>query len=440
MNYLNQLLKLIPGGAHTYSRGFDQFPSNSPQILTKGKGCYVFKKKEKFLDFGMGLRSVGIGYAEDAIDQKVIKAIKNGNNLTLPTFLELKAAKTIVNHFENIDMVKFARHSSTAVTSAIKIARSYNRKSYILRCADHPFFSLDDWFIGSTKMDRGVPESIKKFTINFKYSDTEYLKKIINKNKDISCLIMEASTIKCPLEECCGEYPCQKSFKKNYIKDIQNICRENKIIFILDEMITGFRWDLKGAQNLYQITPDISTFGKAISNGYSLSFVGGKRKYMEIGSINKKRKERTFILSTTHGSEAVGLSAMLSTLSFYKKYNVVKKNKIFGNELKKLFNKISSENDLADKISMKGLPCSPYISFTTKGNKQDMLLKTLFMQEMLKKNILIPWISICYRHGNKELDMIANALVDVFKTIKKTKNIKKKVEGHILKPVFRKYN
>jgi glutamate-1-semialdehyde 2,1-aminomutase len=440
MNFKKQLEKFIPGGAHTYSRGIDQFPNNSPQILSRGKGCYVYKNKKKFLDFGMGLRSVGIGYAENAIDQKVIQAIKNGNNLTLPTFLELKAAKTIVNHFENIDMVKFARHGSTAVTSAIKIARSYNGKNYILRCADHPFFSLDDWFIGSTKMARGVPDYIKKFTINFKYSDVEHLKTIINKNKDISCLIMEASTIKCPIEECCGEYPCEKSFKKNYIKDIQNICRENKIIFILDEMITGFRWDLKGAQKLYQVTPDISTFGKAIANGYSLSFVGGKRKYMEIGSISKKNKERSFILSTTHGSEAVGLSAMLSTLNFYKKYDVVEKNKIFGNELKKLFNKISNENDLIDKISMKGLPCSPYISFPMKGNKQNMLLKTFFMQEMLNKDILIPWISICYHHGNKELDMVANALVDVFKNIKKNKNLKKKVGSHILKSVFRKYN
>lgn len=440
MNYKKELEKYIPGGSHTYSRGSDQFPHNSPQILSSGKGCYVFKNNKKFLDFGMGLRSVGIGYAEKAIDQRVIRAIKQGNNLTLPSFLELEAAKKCVKHFNNIDMVKFAKHGSTAVTAAIKIARAYNRKNYILRCLDHPFFSLDDWFIGSTNMSRGIPASVKKYTINFKYDDLNFLKQIIKKNKDISCLIMEASTIKCPINDCCGKFPCIKNFKNNLLRKIQNLCNENKIIFILDEMITGLRWDLKGAQNLYDIKPDISTFGKALANGYPLSFVGGKRKFMEVASINKAKRERAFVLSTTHGSETVGLAALLATLDFYIKYNVVENNKIFGNKLINLFNKISIEHNLIDRIKMSGLPCSPYINFLNKKNESDMVLKTFFMQEMIKKNILMPWISICYRHGDKELSILTEALYDVFKKINNEKNIKLKVYGKLIKPVFRKFN
>lgn len=441
MNYKDQLQKFIPGGAHTYSRGSDQFPLNSPQILSKGSGCYVYKNKKKFLDFGMGLRSVGIGYAEQSIDKKVIQSIKKGTNLTLPTFLELKAAKKITKHFPNIEMVKFAKHGSTAVTAAIKIARAYNKKNYILKCSSHPFFSLDDWFIGSTSMSRGVPEVVKKYTINFEYGEIDFLKKIIKKNKDISCLIMEASTIKCPVEDCCCLYPCIKNLSNNYLKNVQNICNENKIVFILDEMITGFRWDLKGAQNLYNISPDLSIFGKAIANGYPLSFVGGKKKYMEVAAINKKNRERAFILSTTHGSESVGLSAMLATIKFYEKYKVVDKNKNFGSQLIKIFNQLSLNYDLIDKVVMKGLPCSPYIDFPSKNNKQDLVLKTYFMQEMIKKKIIIPWISICYRHGQKELNIFGNALESVLKKIKMTKDLKKKIiSKHLLKPVFRKYN
>ena len=139
--YTNKLLKVIPGGSHTYSRGADTYPSNAPPILKKGKGVYVFDNKgKKFLDYGMGLRSVNIGYSETSINKAAIKGIKYGNNLTRPSNIELEAAQLFTSTIKEADMVKFTKNGSTAVTAAVKLARAYTVKKIVLICAEQPFF------------------------------------------------------------------------------------------------------------------------------------------------------------------------------------------------------------------------------------------------------------------------------------------------------------
>lgn len=440
MNYLKKLNKIIPSGAHTYSRAHDQFSANTPSIFERGKGAYMFtKNKRKFLDYGMGLRSVGIGYSETEIDLAAFKAIKLGNNLTKPSHIELLAAETIVKNFDNIEMVKFAKHGSVAVTGAVKLSRAYNKKDYILRCSNHPFFSFDDWFISSTNFKGGIPKSISKYTLNFQYFDIEGLKKLTKKYKNkISCLVMEASTISCPTKICCKKFPCTNLKRNNiFLKEVETICKENKIVFILDEMITGFRWDIKGAQNLYNIKPDISTFGKAIANGFSISVIGGKRKIMQIASLKNSKKNNFFFLSSTHGAEMVSLNAFIATFNFYKRNKVVEKNKLYGQKLKSQFNKISEDLGLKEIISMDGLPCSPIINYNYK--EQGLKLKTFFLQEMAKKEILIPWISISYRHNERELNKTLNASFEVLKKIKQTIKIRNNflIKGEIIKPIFK---
>ena len=173
-----KLNKLIPGGAHTYSRGSDQFSFNAPEILKRGNGAYVYdEKNKKYLDYGMGLRSVTVGYANKRIIKGAVNQIIKGNNLTLPSEIELDAASMLVKHFKSVEMVKFTKNGSTAVTAAVKIARGYTNKKIVLRCSDQPFFSYDDWFIGSTNIKRGVPNEISKLTSQFKYNDIDDLKK-----------------------------------------------------------------------------------------------------------------------------------------------------------------------------------------------------------------------------------------------------------------------
>ena len=199
-NITKQLLKVIPGGAHTYSRGADTFPENAPPILEKGKGVYIFdKNNKKYLDYGMGLRAVNIGYAENLINRAAIKAINKGNNLTRPSTIELRAAQLLVSLIEESDMVKFTKNGSTSVTAAVKLARAYTGKKIILRCAEQPFFSFDDWFIGSTNIPRGVTDETIKLTKKFHYNDIESLKNLILKFKNkIACVVLEPSSTEHP--------------------------------------------------------------------------------------------------------------------------------------------------------------------------------------------------------------------------------------------------
>lgn len=446
-----KLLNLIPGGSHTYSRGFDQFPSGSPEILFSGKGCYVYDlSKKKYLDYGMGLRSVNIGYADRDINKAVINAINLGNNLTLPTKMEFEAAKKFTKIIPTADMVKFTKHGSTAVTAAVRLARAFTKKNMILRCIDHPFFSFDDWFIGSTVMNRGVPKEISNLTLSFKYNDIESLKTLVKKFKnDIACVILEPSSTTCPQVNksdpvCCGKKNCDRDFKhtEHFLKKVENICRENGIIFILDEMITGFRWHLKGAQSFYNITPDLSTFGKAMANGYSLSAVSGKREIMELGSIEKKGAERVFLLSSTHGGEMTGMAAFMATLNKLKNEKIINKNWDYGIKLKNVFNNIAKDMNINDYIYMTGVGCSPYYVCLDKFKKPSQIFKTLFVQQMLKSNILMPWVAISNSHGKQELEKTRKALIKTFEVYKKAlkQDPNKFVKGRIIKPVFRKYN
>ncbi len=171
MNYRERLNRGIPGVAHTYSRGDDQYPSNAPQLLKGGKGAYTWTPDgEKFLDYGMALRAVTLGFANDEVNQAAIEQIKLGNNTTRASLIELEAAEAMIDLFPGMDMIKFAKNGSTVTTAAVKLARAYTGKKYVVRCRQHPFFSFDDWFIGSSVITKGVPEEISGLTLQFDYN------------------------------------------------------------------------------------------------------------------------------------------------------------------------------------------------------------------------------------------------------------------------------
>lgn len=293
MSYRSRLLKAIPGGAHTYSRGYDQYPSNAPEVLSHGKGAYVFDSDgKKYLDYGMALRAVNLGYAEEEIDEAAIAQIRNGNNLTIPSMIELEAAELMINLIDSVDMVKFTKNGSTAVSAAVKLSRAYTGRDIVARCAEQPFFSYDDWFIGSTPLTMGIPREAIENTKVFRYNNISSLESLIDEYPgQIACVVLEAAATECPaIDEhhsgCCGQSVCTRPYgscTNNYLQQVQNLCKKNGIVFVLDEMITGFRWNMKGAQHMYGVTPDLCTFGKAMANGFSVACVAGKREIMELG-------------------------------------------------------------------------------------------------------------------------------------------------------------
>lgn len=444
MNYSEKLNKLIPGGAHTYSRGDDQYPSNAPQILLKGKGCYVWDdNNNKYLDYGMALRANTIGYANDEVDQAAFEAAKLGNNLTRASLVELEAAELITNIIPGADMVKFGKNGSTVVSAAIKLARAFTGRKYIARCAEHPFFSYDDWFIGDTPMRSGIPDEISNLTLSFSYNDVNSLKRLFEKYPNsIAGIVLQPAESVVPLgcENCSCISDCEN--ENNFLHQIKKLCHENGALLILDEMITGFRWDLSGAQKKYNIIADLATFGKAMANGYSVAALTGRKEIMNLGSIKEVGAERVFLVSTTHGAEMNGLAAFIKTVEFYKKNNVTEHIWDYGKKLMEGMTRIAKDLEIQDYFKMVGISCSPnYLTYDKSGNNS-LAFRTLFSQEMIRNGVLIPWISLSYSHAEKELKITLEATRKSLEIYKKALNegIEKYLEGDIIKPVFRKYN
>jgi glutamate-1-semialdehyde 2,1-aminomutase len=430
MKYQERLLKNIPGGAHTYSRGYDQYPSNAPQILARGKGAYIYDPQGKqYLDYGMALRAVNIGYAEDEIDAAAIEQIKNGNNLTRASLIELEAAEQFVELIASADMVKFTKNGSTAVSAAVKLARAFTGRELVARCAEHPFFSYDDWFIGSTPLTRGIPQETISKTKLFHYNDINSLKNLIDLYPGkLSCVVLEAAATEEP--------------KNEFLHEVQALCRSHGIVFILDEMITGFRWHLNGAQHMYGITPDLCTFGKAMANGFAVACIAGKREIMELGSIEFQGRERVFLLSTTHGAEMCGLGAFVATIRFMQKNNVVEHLWDYGQKLTSMMQRQAQTFGIDHSFKVGGVACSPYYLTLDADGKNSLELRTLFSQEMIRHGVLMPWIALSYRHKEDELNKTEQAIEKAFHIYRAAldEGVGKYLEGPAIKPVFRTHN
>lgn len=424
----DKINSLIPGGAHTYSRGDDQFPDNAPAVLERGKGAYVWDSSgNKYLDYGMGLRSVTIGYSHDEIDNAAIAEIRKGNNLTKASMTELKAAEKILKLFPGMDMVKFAKNGSTVTTAAVKLARAYTGKKLIVRCIDHPFFSYDDWFIGDTVINRGVPKEIRNLTLNFKFNDIASLKKVFKEHKcKIACVVLEPTTHIQPEE--------------GFLNEIEELTHKNDALVISDEISGSFRVDY-AVYDRYKFIPDMATIGKGIANGYAVDALLGKKEIMEIGGI-KHDQERVFLISTTFGASMAGLGAMMATIDFFKKHDVLDHLWDYNKKLMERSNKIASDLDIGDNFYFEGFPGRS--NFVTKDNdkKDSFEFRTLFAQEMIKRGLLISCMVNSYSHKKEELDLTLDAIEKSLKVYKKAlkDGVNHYLESRPIKPVFRKYN
>lgn len=428
--YSTRLHAVIPGGAHTYSRGDDQFPANAPSILSHGKGCHVFDPDGKrYLDYGMALRAVNIGYAEEEVDVAAIAQIRNGNNLTRASLIELEAAEQLVELIDSVDMVKFTKNGSTAVSAAVKLSRAYTGRELVARCADHPFFSYDDWFIGSTPLTRGIPRETQDKTKLFRYNDIASLEALLAQYPgEFACVVLEPAASDEP--------------RDGFLQQVQALCRREGIVFVLDEMITGFRWHLKGAQYLYGIQPDICTFGKAMANGFSVACVAGRRDIMQLGAIDTVGAERVFLLSTTHGAEMSGLGAFVATLGLMQRERVIEHLWTYGAKLKALMNQLAASHGIAHSFRVGGADCSPWYVTLDADGLASPALRTVFSQEMVRNGVLMPWIALCYRHGEAELAATGTALDAAFRVYRKALEDGPEtcLEGPAIKPVFRRFN
>jgi glutamate-1-semialdehyde 2,1-aminomutase len=419
---------IIPGGCHTYAKGDDQYPEQSPGFIASGSGCHVIDVDgNEYIEYGMGLRSVTLGYGNERIANALRNAYLKGTNFVRPAPIEIELAEEMLSLFPYGEMIKFGKNGSDVTNAAIRLSRAYTGRDMVAVPANQPFFSVDDWFIGSTPMAAGIPIQVRDLTLKFTYNDIDSVNELFNQYPDmIACLIMEPAKEDDPID--------------GFLHKVKELCKKNGAIFILDEMITGFRWHLNGAQKYYDVTADLSTYGKAMANGLAVSALIGKREIMEAGGLNHD-KERVFLLSLTQGAETSSLAGALEVIRIYKEEDVIGHMWQIGQLLGDRITDIIKELDLKDYFSLRGKPCCMVYGTRDGDKKPSQPFRTLFLQETIKRGLIMPSLIVSYAHKEKDIEQTVDGVGEALIIYKKalSEGIDKYLVGKSVKPVFRQY-
>jgi glutamate-1-semialdehyde 2,1-aminomutase len=419
----------IPGGAHTYAKGDDQWPEGVPAAIVRGSGCHVWDTEgREFIEYGPGSRAVTLGHAYGPVVDAAAEQLTRGSNFTRPALIELEAAEALLSLIEAAEMVKFTKDGSTATSAAVKLARAHTGRELVALCSDHPFFSYDDWFIGTTDVDAGIPDSVPPLSLGFRYNDIASLEACFAQHPgQVACVILEPEKNDPP--------------RDGFLHKVQELCAREGVVFVLDEMITGFRYHLGGAQALYGVTPDLSTFGKALANGFAVSALVGKRHLMSRGGLHHEA-ERVFLLSTTHGGETHALAAALATMEVYREEPVIETLHARGDRLRAGVGEVVADLGLEPYFEVLGRSSNLVFATRDAERRPSQPFRTLFLQEMMARGILAPSFVVTYSHTEEDIDRTVEATRAALEVYARAleDGVDAYLEGPSVKPVYRRYN
>ncbi|RPD44978.1 glutamate-1-semialdehyde 2,1-aminomutase [Hymenobacter sediminis] len=420
---------VIPGGAHTYAKGDDQFPERMAPYIVRGKGCRVWDADgNEFIEFGAGLRSVALGHAYPPVVAAAAQELSRGCNFGRPAILELETAEEFLDFTAAGDMVKFAKNGSDVTSAAVKLARAYTGRNLVAICQDHPFFSVDDWFIGTTAIGAGIPQAVRELTVGFRYNDLSSLENLLSTYPgQVACVLMEVEK----------EVPPAPGF----LAGVQALCRREGGVLIFDEIITGFRWHNQGAQGFYGIRPDLSTFGKALGNGFSVAALAGRRELMERGGLHHSH-ERVFLLSTTYGAETHALAAARAVMQAYRQEPVTDYLRHIGQLLVDGLHQSAGEHGLSQQVRALGQPCCLIYTTRDAEGQHSAALRTLFLQETMRRGLLMPSLIVNYSHTEAIIGQVLEQLHEVLGVYRRAldEGVEKYLQGAPVKSVYRRYN
>jgi glutamate-1-semialdehyde 2,1-aminomutase len=422
------LQQLVPGGAHTYAKGDDQYPANAPALIARGRGCRVWDRAGvEYIEYGMGLRAVTLGHCYPTVVDRVRASLSLGANFTRPSPLEIEAAEHLLALVRPGQMVKFCKNGSDATSAATRLARAVTGRARVAICRSQPFFSTDDWFIGATAMSAGIPKVVQELTVGFDYGDLADLERVFTEHPgEIACVVMEAARETDP--------------PPGYLEAVGEMCRRHGAVWIIDEMITGFRWNIGGAQTEYGIEPDLSTFGKGLGNGFAVSALVGRSDLMERGGL-RTHEERVFLLSTTHGAELVGLAAAIGTIETYQREPVIEHLHRQGERLAAGVREVVQRHGIADYLHTSGRSSNLVYRTLDPTGAPSQPYRTLFMQELVRNGVLGPSFVISYSHSNTDVDNTIEAVDRAAAVYAKAleHGTDGLLEGPSVKPVFRRF-
>jgi glutamate-1-semialdehyde 2,1-aminomutase len=420
---------LIPGGAHTYAKGDDQFPEEAPGFIVRGAGCHVWDADgNEFVEYGMGLRSVTLGHGYEPVVSAAARQMAEGLNFTRPAVIEPAAASRLLEFLSPagspVDrMVKFAKNGSDVTSAGVKLARAYTGRDVVAVCGDHAFFSTDDWFIGTTAMPAGIPAATRALTVRFGYNDLDSLAAVL-RERTVACVVMEIEA---------GTPPAE-----GFLPGVRRLCDETGTVLLFDEVITGFRWHNQGASHVYGVRADLTTYAKALGNGFAVAALVGRPELMEAGGLRTAR-ERVFLLSTTYGADTHTLAAAMAVLDAYEREPVVEHLHRQGRRLADGVRQAARQHGLAEHVGVAGRDANlVYFTKDADGNRSQPM-RTLFLQELIRGGVIAPSFVVSYAHTDADIDrtveVVDAALAVYAKAL--SDGVERYLVGRPVKPVFR---
>lgn len=397
-SFLKRAESSIPLGAQTFSKSKTQFPQGvSPHFASHAKGANLWDiDGNRYVDFINALAAVTLGYGDVDVDQAVMKQISSGVTFSLSHTLEAEVAEALCRLIPCAERVRFGKNGSDATTAAVRVARAFTGRDHVAVCGYHGW---QDWYIGSTGRNLGVPSTTKELTHSFEFNSIDTLKEILNsRGRDIAAVVIEPMNI---------VYP-----KEGFLEDVARLTRQAEALLIFDETITGFRFALGGAQEFFDVTPDLATFGKGLANGYPLSAIVGRADIMRL-------MEEVFF-SSTFGGETLSLAAAKATLAKLEREDVLPRIAKKGESLIVGVESLIERHDMADLISISGHPSWSFLTFKETPSVDSWSIKSLFLQEIFESGFLtFGTHNISFAHTDEQVAGLLDAYNRIFPLLRK---------------------
>lgn len=419
-NLLDRAWQVIPSATQTFSKGPNQWVQGvGPNFLDRGEGAWVWDVDgNKYLDYLMALGPIILGYGDSRVETAVIQQLKKGAVFSQMAALEVEVAELIVDLVPCAEMVRFAKNGSDATTGAIRAARSYTGRDHIACSGYHGWH---DWYIGTTTRSTGVPQAVQDLSHTFVYNDIASLEAVFNKHPNqIAAIVMEPVGVEDP--------------KPGYLEAVRELTRKHGALLIFDEIVTGFRFSLGGAQEYYGVNPDIACIGKGMANGLPISAVVGPREIMQ-------QFDKIFF-SGTFGGEALSLAACKATILAMQEDNVIAHIWDVGQRLIEKLSALIDQYQLQDSVKCLGLAPRSVLAFPHVDEYQMRLRRSYFMQECIKRGLLYFCSQIpCAAHGEEELAFtfqVFEEVMPLFADALANNAFEARLEGKCVEAIFRK--
>ncbi|MBN1447486.1 MAG: aminotransferase class III-fold pyridoxal phosphate-dependent enzyme [Bacteroidetes bacterium] len=409
-------LGLIPGQTQTLAKGPGQYVRGvAPKFVARGRGAHILDVDgNEFIDYNMGIGPLSLGYAYDVVDDAIRAQLAEGITYSLVHPLEVEVAELLREVIPNAEMVRFSKSGNDVTSAAVRLARAYTGRDTVLCCGYHGWH---DWYISVTDRNRGIPQATRDLTFTIDYNDIQSVRDALDENT--ACVILEPVVFDAP--------------HNNFLHELKDACERNGTLLIFDEMWTGFRLALGGAQEYFGIKADLACFSKAIANGMPLSVLTGRKDVMELC-------EKDVFFYTTFGGEALSLAAAKATIGEMREKHVQKHLFRQGRTLKDGFNAIAAQLTMPS-VLCKGFDCRTIITFDASvGNP--LLQKSYVQQEMIKRGILWSGFhNISFSHSDDDVEYTLAVYREVLPLLKdavETGTLAERLRGEPVEPVFRK--